>query len=52
MLGDDSTPVDTGVGEDVVTVTAPPTLNWPLIALVVLAAWWVFNNLSSDTHED
>lgn len=51
MLGDDSTPVDTGVGEDVVTVTAPPTLNWPLIALVVLAAWWVYSSVESDRED-
>lgn len=50
MSGDidsDSGPPDTGVGLDVVTVTAPvATLNWALLAVVAVGVWWVYSNWS------
>lgn len=43
-MGDEDPP-DTGVGNDVVTITAPAhTLNWAMVGIVMVAAWWLYSN--------
>lgn len=51
-MDDSEQPVDTGVGDDVVTISAPArSLNWGVIGLIAVAVWWVYNNLDG-AHED
>ncbi len=53
-MDDENAPVwDSGDGGDVVTITAPVhTLNWSLVAVFLLGAFWLYNSLSSHGEDD
>lgn len=51
--GTPAQPVDTGVGADVVTITAPTaTLNWALLAAVAFGVWWLYSQWESGAEHD
>jgi hypothetical protein len=44
---------DSGVSDDVVTITAPAhTLNWAMVGIVALAVWWVYSQMDAQGGDD